>query len=116
MVQPSGQWLPVAFGPLSGPLHLRRSKLPRWPLDSDAQTTPSLSISPPRIPNAGAGTLNTSDSPVAGSKRSTAGGPPNTPTVYQIEPSTGDGITAYGPEPGTIRLSLPGSSGALGST
>jgi hypothetical protein len=59
-----------------------------------AETTPFLSMSPPRIPNAGAGTLNTSDSPVAGSNRRNAGGPPNTPTVYQIEPSTGDGITA----------------------
>src|SRR6516162_6925852 len=106
----------MAFGPLSGPLHLRRSKLPRWPLDSDAQTTPFLSISPPRIPNAGAGTLNTSDSPVAGSNRNTAGVPPNTPTVYQIEPSTGEGITAYGPEPGMIRLSLAGSIAAFGST
>src|SRR5205809_244164 len=83
-----------AVGPLSGPLHLRRSKLPRWPLDSDAQTTPFLSISPPRIPNAGAGTLNTSESPVAGSNRRNPGGPPKMPTVYQIEPSTGDGITA----------------------
>src|SRR5215469_14134582 len=93
-VQPSGHWSPVAFGPFSGPLHLRRSKLPRWPLDSDAQTTPLLSISPPRIPNAGAGTLYTSDSPVAGSNRRTPGVPPNIPTVYQMEPSTGDGITA----------------------
>src|SRR5258708_33461252 len=32
---PSGQWSPVAFGPLSGPLHLRRSKLTRWPLEPD---------------------------------------------------------------------------------
>src|ERR1700722_10743876 len=38
------------------------------------------------------------------------------PTVYQIEPSTGLGITAYGPEPGTMRLSLFGSIGWLGST
>ena len=36
--------------------------------------------------------------------------------MYQIEPSTGLGITAYGPEPGTIRLSLAGSIAWLGST
>ena len=42
--QPSGQWSPVAFGPLSGPLHLRRSKLPRWPLASDTHTTPFVDV------------------------------------------------------------------------
>ena len=47
-VQPSGQCCPVAFGPLSGPLHLRRSKLARWPLASAAQNTPLRSMSPPR--------------------------------------------------------------------
>src|SRR5215470_2034513 len=114
--QPSGQWLPVAFGPLSGPLHLRRSKLTRWPLDAEPHATPSLSMSPPRMPNAGIGTLYTSDNPVFGSKRRKPGGPPNTPTVYQTEPSTGLGITAYGPDPGMIRLSLAGSIGWFGST
>ena len=38
----------MAFGPLSGPLHLRRSKLARWPLASAAQYTPLRSTSPPR--------------------------------------------------------------------
>jgi hypothetical protein len=38
--------------------------------------------------------LKTSDSPVAGSKRKNAGVPANTPTVYQIDPSTGLGMTA----------------------
>ena len=32
MAKPSGQWSPVALGPLSGALHFRRSKLPIWPL------------------------------------------------------------------------------------
>src|SRR6185503_17930494 len=75
-----------------------------------------LSMSPPRMPKAGAGTLKTYDNCVFGSKRRNPGAPPNTPTVYQIEPSTGLGITAYGPEPGTMRLSLAGSTGWLGST
>ena len=35
MVKPSGQWSPVAFGPLSGPLHLRLSKLTRCPLEAE---------------------------------------------------------------------------------
>ena len=48
--KPSGQWLPVAFGPLSGPLHLRRSKLMKPPFDPEPQTTPFLSMSPPRTP------------------------------------------------------------------
>src|SRR5262245_25637521 len=38
------------------------------------------------------------------------------PTVYQIEPSFGCGITAYGPEPAIRRLSLFGSAGWFGST
>ena len=38
------------------------------------------------------------------------------PTVNQIEPSVGLGITVYGPEPGTMRLSLFGSIAWLGST
>src|SRR6516165_6619551 len=115
-LQPSGQWSPVAFGPLSGPLHLRRSKLTRWPLEAEPHTTPFLSMSPPRMPKAGSGTLYTSDNPVLGSKRRNAGGPPKMPVVYQIEPSTGLGITAYGPEPGTIRLSFAGSIAWFGST
>src|SRR6185295_286459 len=41
--------------------------------------------------------------------------PPKTPTVYQIEPSFGFGITAYGPEPPVIRVSLAGSVGCPGS-
>ena len=73
-------------------------------------------MSPPRMPKAGVGTWNTSDSCVFGSKRRKPGAPANTPTVYQIEPSTGLGITAYGPEPGTMRLSFAGSIGWLGST
>src|SRR2546429_1308850 len=40
--QPSGQWSPVAFGPLSGPLQSRRSNTPMWPLASEAQTRPCL--------------------------------------------------------------------------
>ena len=48
--------MPVAFGPLSGPLHLRRSKLPRSPLASETQTTPCESMSPPRGPKPGGGT------------------------------------------------------------
>ena len=55
--QPSGQWSPVAFGPFSGALHLRRSKLPMWPLPSDTHTTPWLSMSAPRAPKPGSGTL-----------------------------------------------------------
>ena len=47
-VQPSGQCCPVAFGPLSGPLHLRRSKLAMCPLASGSQATPLRSISNPR--------------------------------------------------------------------
>src|SRR6266550_2376820 len=54
-VQPSGHWSPVALGPLSGPLHVRRSKLPRWPLPSDTHTTPLLSMSAPRGPKPSAG-------------------------------------------------------------
>src|SRR5262245_66333363 len=73
-------------------------------------------MSPPRMPKPCAGTLQTSDNPVLGSKRRKPGGPPNTPTVYQIEPSTGLGITAYGPEPGMMRLSLAGSVGWVGAT
>ena len=46
-VQPSGQWSPVAVGPLST-LHLRRSNSPRWPLASDVQNTPLRSMSAPR--------------------------------------------------------------------
>src|SRR5260221_490204 len=38
--QPSGQWSPVAFGPLSGPLHLRRSNTPIWPLAAAARARP----------------------------------------------------------------------------
>src|SRR5439155_26132524 len=64
----------------------------------------------------GAGTLYISESCVFGSKRRNPGVPPNTPTVYQIEPSFGCGITAYGPEPATMRLSLAGSIGWFGST
>src|SRR5262245_42254534 len=37
------------------------------------------------------------------------------PTVYQIEPSFGCGITAYGPEPAIRRLSLAASVGWFGS-
>src|SRR6186997_2394427 len=55
-----------------------------------------------------------SESPVAGSKRTKAGVPAPTPTVYQTEPSTGLGITAYGPP--AIRLSFAGSTGWSGST
>ena len=48
-VQPSGQSLPLAAsGPLSGPLHLRRSKLAMCPLASGVQTTPSVVMSMPR--------------------------------------------------------------------
>src|SRR5262245_10000720 len=95
--QPSGQWSPVAFGPLSGPLHLRRSKLPRWPLPSDTQTTPLLSMSAPRAPKPGFGTVYTSASAVSGgfdpgTSLTTA---PGTASVEpQIDPSTGLGITA----------------------
>jgi len=46
---------------------LLRSKLPIWPLASDTQTTPLLSMSPPRGPKPGMGTLNTSASCVSGS-------------------------------------------------
>jgi hypothetical protein len=55
--------------------------------------------------------LNTSASWVLGSKRRKAGVPANTPTVYQTEPSTGLGITAYGPDAGAMRLSFAGSIG-----
>ena len=77
-------------------------------------------MSPPRMPNPGFGTLNTSASPVSvgsapGAKRRKPGVPPNTPTVYQTEPSTGLGITAYGPDPGATRVSLAGSGGWPGS-
>ena len=44
------------LGSVERSLHLRRSKLARCPLDSDAQTTPLRSISAPRIPNPGSGT------------------------------------------------------------
>src|ERR671939_261605 len=94
--QPSGQWSPVAFGPLSGPLHLRRSNSPMWPLASDTHTTPLPSMSAPRAPKPGAGTLYTSVSAVAGGfdpgmTRTTAPGFPI--IVPQIDPSTGLGIT-----------------------
>src|SRR5262245_7986500 len=47
-VQPSGHCWPVAFGPFSGPLHLRRSKLARWPLlANETQMMPLRSASMP---------------------------------------------------------------------
>src|SRR5207253_587558 len=51
MRQPSGHCCPVAAGPFSGPLHLRRSKLAKWPLASTVQTTPLRSTSRPRGEN-----------------------------------------------------------------
>src|ERR1700737_5143603 len=87
----------MASGPFNGPLHLRRSKLPRCPLPSDTHTTPLLSMSAPRGPKPGNGTLYTSASAVAGgfapgSSRTTAPLPANTPTVPHTEPSTGLGM------------------------
>src|SRR6188508_2861655 len=64
--QPSGQWSPVAFGPLSGPLHRRRSNTPICPLASETQTRPCLSMSPPRGPKPGSGTLYCSASDLCG--------------------------------------------------
>ncbi len=96
--QPSGQWLPVADGPLSGPLHLRRSKRPRCPLARDTHTTPCRSMSAPRTPNPGSGTLKTSASAVAGGVA--PGVSRTTPLTAlprkepQTEPSAGLGITA----------------------
>ena len=85
----------MAFGPLSGPLHLRRSKLPRCPLASDTQTTPLPSMSAPRAPKPGSGTLYTSVNAVSGgwdpgATRTTAPGFPI--MAPQIDPSTGLGM------------------------
>src|SRR5439155_25636794 len=94
-VHPSGQCCPVALGPLSGPLHLRRSKLARWPLASAVQYTPLRSTSPPRGEYPGIGGSYTSASAVSGGfdpgfNRTTAPGKPS--TLPQIEPS-GAGAT-----------------------
>src|SRR5207249_10992902 len=86
---PSGQWSPVAFGPLSGPLHLRRSKLISEPFDPEPHTTPFLSMSPPRTPMPSFGMAWNSESLVLGSKRRQPGRPTNRLKVYQTEPSVG---------------------------
>src|SRR5207249_10232592 len=97
-----GQCCPVAVGPLSGPLHLRRSKLARCPLARAAHITPSRSTSAPRgeKPWTGAfgllkGGSYTSASAVSGGvapglRRTTAPGKPSTDP--QTEPS-GAGAT-----------------------
>ncbi len=93
----------MADGPVSGPVHLRRSKLPKWPLASATHTTPLRSTSMPRgeKPCTAAlglfhGTSYTSASVVAGgfdpgfSRTSIPGKPSEEP---QIEPSAGLGMT-----------------------
>src|SRR5258706_7144300 len=92
---PSGQALLVAAaGPLSGPLHSRRSKLAKCPLASTAQSTPSVVRSAPRgeKPESGffgsfQGISYISVSLVLGSKRIAVPGKPN--TTDQIVPSIG---------------------------
>src|SRR5207249_7124054 len=98
-VQPSGQCCPVAVGPLSGPLHLRRSKLAKCPLARTVQTTPLRSMSSPRGENPCTsafglfqGSSYTSASAVAGGfdpgfSRTIEPGKPSTDP--QIEPSAG---------------------------
>src|SRR5262245_45038053 len=114
-LQPSGHAVPVAaIGPVSGPLHRRRSKLAMWPLASTAHSTPSVVTSAPRglKPESGFfgsfhGTSYISVSFVFGSKRVAVPGKPNT-TAHTV-PSKGLGLTEY--RPWSTRLSLLGSTG-----
>ena len=45
----------VEVAPFRGALHLRRSNSPKWPLPSETQTTPCVSMSAPRTPKPGSG-------------------------------------------------------------
>src|SRR5262249_36037108 len=56
----------AAAGPFNGPLHFRRSKLARCPLDSAVHTTPFVSRSIPRDPYPMSGGKYTSASAVCG--------------------------------------------------
>ena len=90
-VRPSGQWLPVACGPLSGPPAEKAIEHAHVAVASDTQTRPCLSMSPPRGPKPGSGTLYCSASDLCGflvgSRRTIAPGLPR--SVSRTEPSVG---------------------------
>ena len=91
---PPGNDCRLRVGPLSGPLHLRRSKLIKVAARARAPEHAVLVDVAAADADAWLRHCKELDSCVFGSKRRKPAWPPNMPNVYQIEPSVGFGITA----------------------